>query len=213
MTPAEAAAILRVPTGASAEQVERAYRARARESHPDRFAGASERVVAAAEAQFVLVGQARSVLASIAGQSAGAGASGFSGPTAYATAPRFAPGAETPVYEEADPPQIQRRLGWAAVVVWSGLLLFAVTLSFNGGPLAFSHLDFFARLLPLVVVTIAYAVTGFRILLILTALLMIASVVLTIAFVSFGSLIALEVLLVPVIGLVLIGRRRRPWRR
>lgn len=62
MTPEVAAAILNVPVDADRETITRAYNLRARMTHPDRFAGASERDLKAATAEFVRVTEARDVL-------------------------------------------------------------------------------------------------------------------------------------------------------
>jgi hypothetical protein len=59
---ARAARILGVEAGASRVELERAYRRRASESHPDRFAGESAERVAAASAEFQSVGEAFATL-------------------------------------------------------------------------------------------------------------------------------------------------------
>lgn len=62
MTPAEAAAILQVGSGASVSDVDRAFQRRARQSHPDRFAGAADADIRAATADFVRLIEARDVM-------------------------------------------------------------------------------------------------------------------------------------------------------
>ena len=66
------------------------------------------------------------------------------------------------------------------------------------------------RLLPLAAAATAYALSGRRVFYALTIALLAASVLVTLALASFGSLVALALLLVPVIGLVVIGRRLSP---
>lgn len=58
----EAARILGVAASAPRSEVERAYRRRAAESHPDRFAGESAERVARASTEFMSVGEAFAVL-------------------------------------------------------------------------------------------------------------------------------------------------------
>jgi len=58
----EAARVLGVAASAPRSDVERAYRRRAAETHPDRFAGESAERVAAASTEFLLVGEAFAVL-------------------------------------------------------------------------------------------------------------------------------------------------------
>jgi len=62
MTPAEASRILGCVEGAPRTEVDRAYRLRARESHPDRFVGQSQERIDAAAADFARIGQAYAVL-------------------------------------------------------------------------------------------------------------------------------------------------------
>lgn len=62
MDTTEAARVLGVATDASRVELERAYRRRASESHPDRFAGESSERVSAASDEFTRVGEAFAVL-------------------------------------------------------------------------------------------------------------------------------------------------------
>jgi hypothetical protein len=62
MTPDEAAAVLGIRRDADEAEVDRAYRRLARELHPDRFIGAPESSVQAANVLFVDVTAARDVL-------------------------------------------------------------------------------------------------------------------------------------------------------
>lgn len=62
MTPEEAAAVLGVTVASTEEEVKASFRRRARLTHPDRFAGATQRDLDDASAEFVRVGAARDVL-------------------------------------------------------------------------------------------------------------------------------------------------------
>lgn len=199
MTPAEAASILRVSPDATAAEIEHAYRVRARQCHPDRIPNATREQASAATAEFIRVADAREVLAHP--HDYGPNES----PRAPFTAgPAFRPTSSAPPYEPYyfPPPR------WFAIVAWSAILPLAIALSFSGGPLPYSVLDLVLRLLPLGVVSVAFAVTGRRGLFYVLAFLVAVSAVVTFISASFGTLLVLELLLVPVIGLALIGRRR-----
>ncbi|MEJ3405216.1 DnaJ domain-containing protein [Rathayibacter sp. YIM 133350] len=58
MSPERAAAILEIPVTATSEQIRSAYRAKARNAHPDRYAGATDQQKAAAAAEFIRVTEA-----------------------------------------------------------------------------------------------------------------------------------------------------------
>src|SRR4051812_16518501 len=62
MTPDAAAVILNVAPDASRQEIEQAYKLRARLSHPDRFSGAPASDIAAATAEFVRIASARDAL-------------------------------------------------------------------------------------------------------------------------------------------------------
>ncbi|WP_213814845.1 J domain-containing protein [Glaciihabitans sp. dw_435] len=200
MTPAEAASILRVSPDASAAEIEHAYRVRARQCHPDRIPNASRAEASAATAEFIRVADAREVLSHPHDYAAaGPGRVPF---TAGPAAAR--PTSSAPPYEPYyfPPPR------WFAIVAWSAILPLAIALSFTGGPLPYSALDLLLRLVPLGVVSVAFAITGRRGLFFVLAFLVAVSAIVTFVGASFGTLLVLELLLVPVIGLALIGRRK-----
>jgi len=62
MSPDDAARVLGISPWATAPEVEAAYARRARESHPDRFAGESAERLAAASSEFIQVVDARAIL-------------------------------------------------------------------------------------------------------------------------------------------------------
>lgn len=70
MTPSEAAAILQVSSGASVADIDRAFQRRARQSHPDRFVGATDADIRAATAAFVRLIEARDLMRAAAPRSA-----------------------------------------------------------------------------------------------------------------------------------------------
>jgi len=209
MTPAEAAALLDVPVDADLEQVERAFRYHARLSHPDRLASATPAELAAAAARFDSFTRARAVLREADDLR---NASHRAGTPSHAT---------TPTPEPADVPQPEPR--WAAdepypqgvpagpwlFWVWTGLYAVGAAISFVGGPLPYSALDLWLRLIPLGLAAAGFARTGRTAFLAVVVALGGATAALTIAFASFGPLVAMIVLMAPVIGLVALGRRRQ----
>jgi hypothetical protein len=90
---------------------------------------------------------------------------------------------------------------------WSIILVVASLVSYLGGVLPRSELDLMLRLVPLTIVAIAYSITGRHWLFVATVILTGLSAAVTLVFPSFGSLLALLFLLVPVIGLSVMGKR------
>ncbi|MCU1447189.1 MAG: hypothetical protein JWP54_2847 [Cryobacterium sp.] len=222
MTPAEAAALLEVPVDAELEQVERAFRYQAQRSHPDRLASASPAELAAAAARFDRFTLARSVLRAADDErrhSPGIGAPGPErGPVGGPTAPgssartgrRFAEESwGGPVWAADEPYQPVVPAGPWLFWVWLGLYVVAAVIAFIGGPLPYSGLDLWLRLLPLGLAAGAYARTGRQGFLAVVVALGGATAALTIAFASFGPLVSMILLAAPVLGLVALGRYRR----
>ena len=183
MTLEEAAAVLNVRPDAEAVDVERAYRKRARMLHPDRFAGASQPELRVAAERFAHLAEAHEVMVRDI--------------------------ADRPVIATIDPDTPAPTGRWA-IIGWLLVLLAAGVVSFYGGALPYSTGDVVLRLLPLAASATAFALTGRRGFYALAVALLAASVLVTLALASFGSLVALALLLVPVIGLLLIGRRLSP---
>ena len=182
MTPEDAAAILHVRVTASQHDVERAFRARARELHPDRLAGASADLIADASQRFAVLTEAHEVMQHEI--------------------------AERPVIATIEPEGPPRSPRWI-IVGWLGVMLIAGLVSFFGGAIPYSTGDVLLRLLPLAAASTAFALTGRRVYYALTIALLAASVLVTLALASFGSLVALGLLLAPVVGLLVVGRGRR----
>jgi hypothetical protein len=231
MTPAEAAALLEVPVDAELEQVERAFRYQAQRSHPDRMASATPAELAAAAARFDRFTLARAVLReadderrrrSPSGGTSGGTDAATPGPTdarnrpprpggASARSGRAAAG-ETwaaPVWAADEPYQPAVPAGPWLFWVWLGLYLVAAGISFIGGPLPYSMLDLWLRLIPLGLAAVAYARTGRPGFLAVVVALGGATAALTIVYASFGPLVAMILLGAPVLGLVALGRYRR----
>jgi hypothetical protein len=189
VTPAAAAEILGVPEGASSDEIESAYRRLARASHPDRFAGESPSQLAAAASQFVRVTDARDALLRAGSRAA-----------------------VPPPYAEYESRSVPRHTRWVfglwAVVLVAGLAVSSFDFMAPG-----SFLDIGLRLVPIGVCSIAFALTGKLGWVIAMAVLAAVSVGITFAIASFGPLVAIGFLLVPMLGMSALGRSRRRTNR
>jgi hypothetical protein len=199
MTPAEAAALLEVPVDAELEQVERAFRYQAQRSHPDRMAAATPAELAAAAARFDRFTLARSVLRAADDErrrSSPAGASEEWWPA--------------PVWADDRPYDPPAPSGPWVFWVWLLLYLVVAVISFIGGPLPYHELDLWLRLVPLGLAAAAYARTGRPVFLAVVVALGGATAALTLLYASFGPLLGMLLLAAPVLGLVSLGRQKRP---
>ncbi len=97
--------------------------------------------------------------------------------------------------------------------VWTGLYVLAAGISYIGGPLPQSALDLWLRLVPLGLASVAFARTGRTGYLAIVLALGAATAVLTVVFASFGPLVAMQLLIAPVLGLVALGRPKQLRRR
>lgn len=183
MTLDEAAAELSVRLDAGPDDVERAYRRRARMLHPDRMAGATPPELRLAAERFARLAEAHEIMVREI--------------------------AERPVIATIEPDGPPPTGRWM-IIGWLAVLLVAGLVSFFGGALPYSTGDVVLRLLPLAASATAYALTGRRGFYALAVALLAASVLVTLALASFGSLVALALLLAPVIGLLRIGRGLSP---
>ncbi|TFC50270.1 MULTISPECIES: hypothetical protein [unclassified Cryobacterium] len=228
MTPVEAAALLEVAVDAELEQVERAFRYQAQRSHPDRLTAATPAELAAAAARFDRFTQARAVLREVeaermrrspgsagprpTGEGAGSGSSFGSGGEWAGTG--RGPATGTPPGWAADEPyQPVQPAGPWLFWVWTALYALAATISVIGGPLPQSQADLWLRLVPLGLASVAFARTGRTVFLVIVLILGTATAVLTVVFASFGPLVALQLLIAPVLGLVALGRPKQLRRR
>jgi hypothetical protein len=222
MTPAEAAALLEVPVDAELEQVERAFRYQAQRSHPDRMAAATPTELAAAAARFDRFTLARSVLRAAdderrrsapvgSGSADAAGSDGTQGGAGHPSGSASADEAwAASVWAEDLPYQPQAPAGPWVFWVWWALYVVVAAISFIGGPLPYYELDLWLRLVPLGLAAAAYARTGRPAFLAVVVALGGATAALTILYASFGPLLGMLLLAAPVLGLVSLGRQKRP---
>jgi hypothetical protein len=195
VTSVEAALLLGVGAEGTPTEIERAFKLRARMSHPDRFTGASAAESRAAAGEFIRITEARNLLLRLAAERVGAAG----GPSA----PRII---ESLIYtSDPTPRSFPRRSG--ATMIWTFLLLVASVFSFIGGTLPLSPWNLLL-LVPLDFCAIAYARTSRRAGLVGTLVFGAVNAAVAVTIASFGSLVALEILLAPVIALVVIGRSR-----
>lgn len=199
MTGAEAAIVLGVSAEATPEEIERAFKQCARMSHPDRFTQATPDKSRAAAAEFIRISDARNLLLRLAAERVATGV------------PAAARITENLVYTSIPPTRMGPRRG-GAIAVWTFLLVVASVFSAIGGTLPLSPWNLLL-LVPLDVCAIAYARTSRTDALVGTLIFGAINAAVAVTITSFGSLVALELLLAPVIALVVIGRSRRRWRR
>ena len=201
MNSTEAARLLGITPDATRGEIERAFTQHARMSHPDRFAGVTSAQSQAAAAEFIRASEARNLLLRLAAERVGAdrGRADAAAGSAHIT--------ESLVYTSAPVARgVPRRSG--AATIWTFLLLAASVFSFIGGTLPLSPWNLLF-LVPLDVCAIAYARTSRQSALVGTLVFGAVNAAVAVAIASFGSLVALEILLAPVIALVVIGQSRR----
>ena len=201
MNSTEAAKLLGIALDATRGEIERAFTQRARMSHPDRFTEVTSAQSKAAAAEFIRATEARNLLLRLAAERVGADR----GRADAATGPARI--TESLVYTSAPVVRgVPRHSG--AATIWSFLLLVASVFSFLGGTLPLSPWNLLL-LVPLDVCVIAYARTSRQSALVGTLVFGAVNAAVAVAIASFGSLVALEILLAPVIALVVIGQSRR----
>ena len=201
MNSTEAAKLLGIALDATRGEIERAFTQRARMSHPDRFTEVTSAQSQAAAAEFIRATEARNLLLRLAAERVGTDR----GRADAATGPARI--TESLVYTSAPVARgVPRHSG--AAMIWSFLLLVASVFSFLGGTLPLSPWNLLL-LVPLDVCAIAYARTSRQSALVGTLVFGAVNAAVAVAIASFGSLVALEILLAPVIALVVIGQSRR----
>ena len=201
MNSTEAAKLLGIALDATRGEIERAFTQRARMSHPDRFTEVTSAQSKAAAAEFIRATEARNLLLRLAAERVGTDR----GRADAATGPARI--TESLVYTSAPVARgVPRHSG--AATIWSFLLLVASVFGFLGGTLPLSPWNLLL-LVPLDVCAIAYARTSRQSALVGTLVFGAVNAAVAVAIASFGSLVALEILLAPVIALVVIGQSRR----
>ena len=201
MNSTEAAKLLGIALDATRGEIERAFTQRARMSHPDRFTEVTSAQSKAAAAEFIRATEARNLLLRLAAERVETDR----GRADAATGPARI--TESLVYTSAPVARgVPRHSG--AAMIWSFLLLVASVFSFLGGTLPLSPWNLLL-LVPLDVCAIAYARTSRQSALVGTLVFGAVNAAVAVAIASFGSLVALEILLAPVIALVVIGQSRR----
>ena len=180
MTRDEAAALLRCTVSSSRADIERAYRTRARETHPDRFAGQSTESIARAAAEFSRVADAYAVLIA------------------------------APVVSQSDRPAVVAPPPYprAYVLGWTAVLALGIFLSVTGDARLLGDIELYIRLAALVVGLVGYAFTGRRAFRVLAIIALAVTVAFTLAAAGFGTLLALLVIGPSALALLLAGRRR-----
>ena len=99
------------------------------------------------------------------------------------------------------------------IVTWVGVLLVGIFIATFNNETPLGIVEPIVRYVVLIVSLVAYAVTGRRVWLVVSCVAIALTAVLTIAFVSFGGLVGLLVLVAPIYGLLLMGIRQAPRRR
>ena len=206
MNSTEAAKLLGIALDATRGEIERAFTQRARMSHPDRFTEVTSAQSKAAAAEFIRATEARNLLLRLAAERLAAERVGADRGRADA-AEGSARITESLVYTPAPVVRgVPRHSG--AATIWTFLLLVASVFSFLGGTLPLSPWNLLL-LVPLDACVIAYARTSRQSALVGTLVFGAVNAAVAVAIASFGSLVALEILLAPVIALVVIGQSRR----
>lgn len=182
MDPDAAAALLGVPADAAPVDVERAWRRRSRDSHPDRFSDATQKAEAAEE--FIRMTRARDIL--------------------------LARRMPTSAAVDAESPEewvIVHRPRWRLIALWAALALVGIFVATFGEPLPFTVADPILRYGLLVAGLVAYAATGRTPFLVLIVIAVAATALHAVLFTTFGTLLGMFLLGAPVIALVTIGHQ------
>jgi hypothetical protein len=210
MTPEEAAAVLGIGPDADDAEVEHAYRRLARELHPDRFIGAPESSVQAANVLFVDVSAARDVLMKSAPRARAADHPGAAAPDTPAAAPHppTPPPTRAPQPSRADASAAEPPAGpfsWWLFGAWTLLLTVGALFSLSVGPLLHPA-DPWLRLIPLVLFALATALARrhwiWRVTLVLIAVTAIATVIDT----TIVGLLGLGFMIIASFGLAMQAR-------
>ncbi len=187
MTPEDAAAALGISVDATDSEIQRAFKLRARDSHPDLVGGPLPERGARSAEDFIRITAARDTLLQARHSS-----------TAAAQA----------VHESTGRPR-HRRISWQAMAAWLSVVVVAAFVSIGGAELPFTVAEPLVRFAVLTLGLVGFAITGKRVYFVLIALAIIVTAVLAITFTTLGALLGMFILSAPVIGLVLAGRAQR----
>jgi len=187
MTLEDAAAALGISTDATDSEIQRAFKLRARDSHPDLVGSTAPGRGARSAEDFIRITEARDMLLQTRRQSA---------PAAQA-AREFT---EHPRY---------RRISWQGLAGWLSIVVVAAFVSIGGAELPFTVAEPLVRFAVLTFGLVGFALTGKQVYFVLIALAIVVTAVLAIAFTTLGALLGMFILAAPVIGLVLAGRAQR----
>ncbi len=96
------------------------------------------------------------------------------------------------------------------ILTWVGVFLVGVFVATFRNDLPLGLVEPIVRYLVLIGSLVAYAITGARQWLIVACVAIGLTLIVTLAFVTFGGLVGMLVLVAPIYGLLLMGIRRRP---
>ena len=187
MTLEDAAAALRISVDATESEIQRAFKLRARDSHPDLVGGFSPERGARSAEDFIRITAARDTLLK---------------------ARRLSTAAAQAAPESTARPR-HRRISWQAMAAWLSVVIVAAFVSIGGAELPFTVAEPLVRFTVLTVGLVGFALTGKQVYFVLIALAIVVTAVLAIIFTTLGALLGMFILSAPVIGLVLAGRAQR----
>lgn len=177
MTPESAADLLGIDVDASVAEIEAAFTRMARQTHPDRFAGAGPADLARAHDDFIRVTDARALLIALR--------------------------TDRPTVSVAPSPTGHSTGHWP-LRIWTALLIPGALLGLSGNALPFPWLFV---VVPVLGATVALSATGSRRWFLATVVLTVLYALLTAVFATFGALLTLETLLPPIIAIMVLRRR------
>jgi hypothetical protein len=195
MSPEIAAAILEVSLDADRAELDRAYRALARTTHPDRFVGADAATKARASARFARGTEALAILSDRAAFLA-TEASGSSA------------GSRTFAYRSGAVSSRSIPMSRVVIIGWFAVLSLAVALSISGGAAPLGVIEVSARMALISSALVIFSLTGRPGFFVAVVVLASLTAVFTFFAASFWSLVALMIFLAPVIALAGAGQRR-----
>jgi len=187
MTLEDAAAALGIAVDATESEIQRAFKLRARDSHPDLDGSAAPGRGARSAEDFIRITAARDMLLQARRQSTTVAQAARE----YTVHPRY------------------RRISWQGLAGWLSVVVVAAFVSIGGAELPFTVAEPLVRFAVLTLGLVGFALTGKQVYFVFIALAIVVTAVLAIAFTTLGALLGMFILAAPVIGLVLAGRAQR----